>query len=137
MEALVEAAIDKIYPDDDNRNKVSITNHAISISSSGNSYKSNKDTTKDDGRFISVAAAVVAIGTVLQTIISRALGGKSLEEMVETHRANIQGLQVGGGGFGLAQSRPVIRGNSVCLLYLIQHKTKMILIVYNMFYLHL
>ena len=44
--------------------------------------------------FISVGGAIAAIGSDLRDRISHALGGTSLEELVEHHRTDMSGLQV-------------------------------------------
>lgn len=44
--------------------------------------------------FVSVSGAVSAIGVELRDRISHALGGRSLEELVEPHRTDMSGLQV-------------------------------------------
>lgn len=44
--------------------------------------------------FVSVGDAVSAIGAELRDRISCALARKSLEELVESHRKNMSGLQV-------------------------------------------
>lgn len=51
--------------------------------------------------FVTVDAAVSAIGVELRDRISHALGGRSLEDLVEPHRTDMSGLQVGLNGFWL------------------------------------
>lgn len=58
----------------------------------------NEDTSGSGGftedGFVSVGGAISAIGVELRRRISHALGGKSLEELVEPHRTDMSGLQV-------------------------------------------
>lgn len=47
----------------------------------------------DEG-FITVGEAITALGPKVRALISRALCGKSLEDLVQTHRTDMAGLQV-------------------------------------------
>ncbi len=78
--ALVEDAVNRLEPDEDAAN-------------GGDDGGSDGDFPQ--GIYVSVGDAVSAIGGELRDRISHALASRSLEELVELHRVDMPGLQVG------------------------------------------